>query len=100
MDMGTGAMKQQEHASKPAAAWLRGNRDNKHKADDISFVMDSLAMNFCRGMCKLMNNIMIKRIDDRRAKTQGTCMPIGNSAAVHKGQRHDCEETSPEFDHA
>jgi hypothetical protein len=43
--------------------------------------MDSLAMNFCRGMCKLMNNIMIKGLDDQRAETQGTCMPIGNGAA-------------------
>jgi hypothetical protein len=34
-----------------------------------------------------MINIMIKGLDDRRAGTQGTCMPIGNGAAA-KMQEH------------
>jgi len=53
-----------------------------------------------RGVFKDGGYAAVKGFDDWRAGSQGTCMPIGNSAAVRKGQRHDCEETSPEFDHA
>ena len=76
------------------------SRGSVHENDDISCVSTPMTKPSYRGVFKDGGYAAVKGFDDWRAGSQGTCMPIGNSAAVRKGQGHDCEETSPEFDHA
>jgi hypothetical protein len=74
-DMVIGAMEQWGHACQMSAVRLRGFRGSKHKNNYISFVFDSLPTKFGRDMCRFMKNILVKLLDEWRARSHGTCMP-------------------------
>ena len=50
----------QECTCQPAAARLRDSRDSEHKKNDISFILDPMAMKFLRGVCKYINYVLAK----------------------------------------
>jgi hypothetical protein len=75
-----------ERTCQPAAAQLWGSRNIEHKKNDISFILNPMAMEFLRDMCKDMKHIVVEGHGHWSDGTTGGCMPTGrNSAAGQQG---------------
>jgi len=81
-----------EYVCQPAGMLLQGSRGIMHKNIDNSFVLSSMVMKFCRGMCKDKIYTSLKGSEHWIGKTTGTRVPISRSAAARQqkcGHRYE-----------
>ena len=81
-----------------AAALLRGSRDSEHKKDDISFILDSIAMKFRRGVCKYINDVIVKGFIIDLVGSTGNAIAVNSSIDGRRDSRAYRLQTSPKLD--
>ena len=86
-----------ERSCQQAAARLWGSRDSKHKNDDISFILDPMATKFLRGVCKYINDVLLKGFIISLAGSTGNTVAVNNSAAGREDRDTFAKETSPKL---
>jgi hypothetical protein len=76
-----------ERTRQSAAARLQGSKDSEHKKNDISFILNPIAMKFLRCVCKDIKHTVVEQHGQWSEGIMGTCMPTGrNAAAGQQGQ--------------
>ena len=77
----------QECTCQPAAARLRDSRDSEHKKNDISFILDPMAMKLLSGVCMYINYVLAKGFIIDFAGSMRNAVVIGRSAAGREDSR-------------
>jgi hypothetical protein len=71
-----------ERTRQLAAPRLWGSWDSEHKKNDISFILNPVAMKFLKGMCKGMKHAVVEGHGHWSDGTMGTCVPTSSCEAV------------------
>jgi hypothetical protein len=71
-----------ERTRQPAAARLWASKNIEHKKNDISFILNPMATEFLRDVCKDMKHIVVEGHGHWSDGTTGMCMPTSSSVAA------------------